>query len=147
MEQSVSVITLGVADLEVTRNFYVEGLGWEPMLEVADDVIFIQVGPSLLLSLWNSDHMIEEAGPIVDSRGGDGAPPITLGHLVLDEAAVDAVLESAKQAGSPRITPGERRAWGGYSGYFTDPDGYRWEIAHNPGLVMDGEGGIRFGSV
>ena len=143
----MSLVTLGVADLTVTRSFYVDGLGWTPVLEVPDDVIFIQVGHGLLLSLWNSNDMIAEAGPIVDARGGDGAPPITLGHLCTDEAAVDAVLESAARAGSPRVLPGERRAWGGYSGYFSDPDGYRWEVAHNPGLRVAADGTVSIGSV
>lgn len=145
MEQSLSLVTLGVADLSVTHSFYVDGLGWSPLLVVPDEVIFIQVGHGLLLSLWNSTEMIEEAGPIFDARGGDGAPPITLGHLTSDEAAVDAVLERAAAAGSPRVLRGQRRSWGGYSGYFSDPDGYRWEIAYNPGLQVDADGTVRFG--
>lgn len=145
MDQSLSLVTLGVADLVATRSFYVDGLGWSPLLEVPDDVIFVQVGHGLLLSLWNSAHMTAEAGPIVDARGGDGAPPITLGHLCPDEDAVDAVLALATRAGSPRVIQGERRPWGGYSGYFSDPDGYRWEVAHNPGFVVDENGRVRIG--
>ena len=145
MEQSLSLITLGVADLTVTHSFYVDGLGWTPTLVVPDDVIFIQIGHGVLLSLWNSEAMIAEAGPIVDARGGDGAPPITLGHLTADEKGVDDVLDLAAKAGSPRVIPGERRPWGGYSGYFSDPDGYRWEIAHNPGFVVDESGRVRIG--
>ena len=145
MDQSLSLITLGVADLTVTRSFYIDGLGWTPALEVPDDVIFVQVGHGLLLSLWNSAHMVAEAGPIVDARGGDGAPPITLAHQCPDPATVDEVLALAARAGSPRVVPGEHRAWGGYSGYFSDPDGYRWEIAHNPSLHIGADGTVRFG--
>ena len=145
MEQSLRVITLGVADVEVARAFYVDGLGWEPTLVVPDDVVFLQVGHGVLLALWNAEHMSAEAGPIVDTRGSSAAAPITLGHNVADAEAVDAALRAAQAAGSPHVSPGERREWGGYSGYFTDPDGYRWEIVHNPGLRVAPDGRVIFG--
>jgi catechol 2,3-dioxygenase-like lactoylglutathione lyase family enzyme len=145
MEQSVSVITLGVADVEAARAFYVDGLGWEPTLVVPDDVVFLQVGHGVLLALWNAEHMSAEAGPVMDTRGSSASAPITLGHNVADAPTVDAVLRDAEAAGSPLVRAGEQREWGGYSGYFTDLDGYRWEVVHNPGLRVEANGRVVFG--
>jgi uncharacterized protein len=144
MEQSLSVITLGVANVERARTFYVDGLGWQPTLVVPDDVVFIQVGHGVLLALWNAEHMAAEAGPVVDTQGAAAAPSITLGHNVADAETVDIVLRQARAAGSPNTASGAWREWGGYSGYFSDPDGYRWEVVHNPGLRVDETGRVIF---
>ncbi|WP_068279527.1 VOC family protein [Aldersonia kunmingensis] len=145
MEQSLSVITLGVADVEAARAFYVDGLGWEATLVVPDDVVFLQIGHGMLLALWNAEHMTAEAGPIMDTRGSSASAPITLGHNVASAQTVDDVLRVAEEAGSPLVHYGEHREWGGYSGYFTDLDGYRWEIVHNPGLRVEPDGRVVFG--
>ncbi|HWV78059.1 MAG TPA: VOC family protein [Isoptericola sp.] len=129
MDQRLSLVTLVVADLAATRRFYVDGLGWEPLLEAPGEVLMFQVGQHLVLSLWDEEHATEEIGPVV--RGGTA--PLTLAHNVAGPAAVDAVLEDARRAGAPTVRDGVRREWGGYSGYFTDPDGFLWEVAHAPG--------------
>jgi catechol 2,3-dioxygenase-like lactoylglutathione lyase family enzyme len=125
MDQRISLFTLAVQDLEASRRFYVEGLGWTPHLEVAGDVVMIQVGQRLLLSLWAASGFEAEVGPI---RSGEGVVPVTIAHNVATDAEVDDVLATAERAGV-RVWPAERREWGGYSGYFADPDGFRWEVA------------------
>ncbi|MBO0594337.1 VOC family protein [Nesterenkonia sp. E16_7] len=133
MEQRLSLITLAVADLSVTRRFYVEGLGWAPSVE-APGVLMLRAGEHLLLSLWDRAEFEAEVGPIMT---GPGVAPLTLAHNVAEDAQVDEVLDLARAAGATEIQPAERREWGGYSGYFADPDGFRWEIACAPGEVND----------
>lgn len=127
MHQHVSFITLAIADLDRAARFYVDGLGWAPAFR-GDDVLMFRVGPTLMLSLWTEAGFESEVGPL---RRGEGAAPLTLAHNVASPAAVDAVLADAERAGA-RVTSGEHRVWGGYSGYFADPDDFRWEVAWNP---------------
>jgi len=126
MDQRVSLITLAVRDLDASRAFYVKGLGWQPFLDV-DDVVMIPVGEHLLLSLWGADSFKEEVGA---STLGHGIAPITLAHNVRSDTEVDDILRAMESAGGTVLQWGTRRAWGGWSGYAADPDGYRWEIAH-----------------
>lgn len=132
MDQRISFVTLAVADLEATRRFYLDGLGWTTELDVPGDVIMIRVGVHLILSLWDQDHFEAEVGPI---GRGDGVAPFTIAHNVATSEEVDAVLATARRAGADPVSDGEQREWGGYTGYFGDPDGHRWEIAYNPDRV------------
>jgi predicted lactoylglutathione lyase len=132
VDQRISFITLAVRDLEASRRFYVDGLGWIPDLEVEGDVVMIMVGERVVLSLWDREHFQAEVGVIADR---DGVPPFTIAHNVATEAEVDAVLDTARSAGADPVHDAVRRDWGGYTGYFADPDGYRWEIATNPGPI------------
>jgi len=132
MEARVSFITLAVVDLDRTRAFYVDGLGWTPVLDVPGDVLMIQVGEHVVLSLWDAEAFAAEVGPIVH---GKGVPPITLAHNVPTRDEVDEVLATAKAAGADPVGAAEERDWGGYTGYFADPDGFRWEVAWNPGPI------------
>ncbi|HET9420419.1 MAG TPA: VOC family protein [Nocardioides sp.] len=134
MDQRISLVTLAVADLDATRRFYLDGLGWEAFMDVPDDVLMIQAGQHLLLSFWIEPHFEAEVGAI---RRGDGVAPITIAHNLAGDAEVDAVLETARAAGADPVQPAVKREWGGYSGYFGDPDGYRWEIAHAPGVIKE----------
>ncbi|MFC4605931.1 VOC family protein [Rhodococcus kronopolitis] len=145
MRQQVNVITLGVADPATAHAFYVDGLGWRPTLYVPGEVLFLQIGPGAVLSLWSADQMARESGPTAPAVGPAGRAPITLGHNVAAPAEVDAVLDAAVAAGGALLAAGERRGWGGYSGYFADPDGYRWEVVHNPGLVVHDDGRVEIG--
>ena len=131
MEQRVSFITLAVADLDRTKAFYVDGLGWTPELFVPDEVLMIRVGDKAILSLWSEQGFEAEVGPI---RRGEGIVPITLSHNVATEPEVDDILQLAASLGV-QASSAEHREWGGYTGYFADPDGFRWEIATNPGDV------------
>ena len=126
MEQRISLVTLAVRDLAVSRRFYVDGLGWEAFLDV-DDVLMLRVGEHLLLSLWASESFTTEVG---QSTLGTGIAPITLVHNVSSDAEVRVVLDEMSRAGGRIVERAARREWGGYSGYAADPDGYRWEIAN-----------------
>ena len=132
MDQRMSLVTLAVADLEATRQFYVDRLGWEAMIHVPGDVLMIKVADKVILSLWDRGHFEDEVGPIVT---GAGVAPLTLAHNVGSREEVDAVLAAAREAGADPVHEGVDREWGGYTGYFGDPDGYRWEIAWAPGDV------------
>jgi len=141
----VSLITLGVPDLDEARRFYLDGLGWTPVLDVAGQVAFIQVAPGVLLSLW---HASELAADIGDGRAAAPAVGnVAFAHNVSSEAAVDVALEDAVRAGATILKPAQRAAWGGYHGYFADPAGTPWEVAYNPGLVVDADGAVRMSAV
>jgi uncharacterized protein len=130
MDQRVSFITLVVADLDVTRRFYVDGLGWEPELEVPGEVLMFRVAEKVVLSLWVETGFTAEVGH-APARGG--TPPVTLAHNLPTAQGVDTVLEEARAAGASYVSEASGRDWGGYSGYFADPDGFLWEVACNPG--------------
>ena len=132
MDQRISFVTLAVADLDATRSFYVDGLGWKPALDVPGEVLMIKAGEHLVLSLWHESGFEAEVGPI---RRGEGIVPITLSHNVRTEAEVDEILATARAAGADPVGEAVEREWGGYTGYFADPDGFRWEIATNPGPI------------
>jgi predicted lactoylglutathione lyase len=129
MDQRISFLTLAVADLAASRRFYLDGLGWTADVEVDGEVLMIKAGEHLVLSLWDRDHFEAEVGAI---GAGGGVAPFTISHNLRTEAEVDEVLATARAAGADPVHEGETREWGGYSGYFGDPDGYRWEIAYNP---------------
>jgi len=131
VDQRVSFITLAVSDVRRSREFYVEGLGWTPIFE-ADEVLMFPVGEHLILSLWSVDGFTAEVGHAPAS----GVAPITLAHNMPSESGVDEVLALAASIGA-EVSQGVRREWGGYSGYFIDPDGFRWEVAMNPGPTGD----------
>jgi catechol 2,3-dioxygenase-like lactoylglutathione lyase family enzyme len=126
MDQRLSFITLAVADVSRSRDFFVDGLGWQESLYVPQEVLMLRVGERLVLSLWDREAFEAEVGPLSD---GTGVAPITLAHNVASPAEVDEVLEEAAAAGAMIRTRGTKREWGGYSGYFTDPDGFAWETA------------------
>ncbi|WP_456285467.1 VOC family protein [Microbacterium sp. JZ70] len=128
MDQRISLITLVVDDVAAARRFYIDGLGWCAEFEAPGEVLMIRVGERLLLSLWDRAHAEEEIGAV--TRGG--TPPVTLAHNVAEPAQVDAVLAQARTAGATAVVAAQQREWGGYSGYFADPDGFRWEVAVNP---------------
>lgn len=132
MDQRISFVTLAVRNLEATRRFYVDGLGWQPEMFVPGEVLMIKAGERLVLSLWDAAAFEAEVGPIAR---GDGVAPLTLAHNVPTREQVDAVLETARAAGAEPVSEAQDREWGGYTGYFGDPDGFRWEIAWNPGEI------------
>jgi len=137
VEQRVSLITLGVRDLERARSFY-EGLGWSAHPDENDDVVFFQAG-GLVVALWDRESLAADSA--VNDAGGWGG--VTLAYNVRAPEEVDEVIEEARAAGA-RIgrEPGET-FWGGYSGVFVDPDGHPWEVAHNPGWTVNDDGTIR----
>lgn len=132
MDQRISFVSLAVRDVARSRVFYVDGLGWRESMHVPGEVLMIQVGEHVVLSLWDRAHFEAEVGAIGESGG---VPPVTIAHNVATPADVDDVLDTARAAGADPVRAGEQRAWGGYTGYFADPDGYYWEVAHNPGPI------------
>jgi hypothetical protein len=135
MENRVSVITLGVADVNRAWAFY-EDLGWSG--ESPDgEVIFFQAG-GMVLALWGRDQLAEDS-VVVDSGGWGG---VTLAYNVGSPGEVDALLAAAEDAGATIGRPGAMTFWGGYSGIFIDPDGHPWEVAHNPGWFIDDDGSV-----
>jgi catechol 2,3-dioxygenase-like lactoylglutathione lyase family enzyme len=131
MDQRLSFVTLAVGDLDATRRFYVDGLGWAPDVDVPGEVLMFRVADRVVLSLWAESDFEAEVGPV---RRGDGIVPVALAHNVATPEEVDAVLATAREAGAKTSGP-FARDWGGYSGYFADPDGFRWEVAFNPGPI------------
>jgi hypothetical protein len=134
VEQRLSLITLGVADLARARAFY-EALGWRTQSRPEDDVAFYQM-PGLVVALWDRARLAEDT--VVTDSGGWGG--ITLAHNVRSPEEVDAVLAEVERAGGTVKRPGAPTSWGGYSGVFTDPDGHAWEVAHNPFWTIHDDG-------
>lgn len=132
MDPRLSFVTLAVPDLAAVRAFYVDGLGWPVELEADDEVVMIRVAERVVLSLWSEEGFEAEVGPV---RRGEGVVPVTLAHNVASPHEVDRVLEQARRAGASFVGAAEPRSWGGYTGYFADPAGFRWEVAHNPGPI------------
>jgi catechol 2,3-dioxygenase-like lactoylglutathione lyase family enzyme len=137
MEQRVSVITLGVADVNLAAAFY-RALGWEPVPDDNDDVFFFQAG-GLVFALWGRGRLAEDS-TVEDSKGWGG---VTLAHNVRTPAEVDAVIDEARSAGARIGREPATTFWGGYSGVFVDPDGHPWEVAHNPGWTIGADGGVQ----
>ena len=136
MDQRVSVVTLGVRDLERARAFY-EALGWSTGAQPGDEVVFFQAG-GMVVSLWDRARLAEDSC-VTD---GDGWGGITLAYNVGSPGEVDAVLEEARAAGAEIGREGAETFWGGYSGVFIDPDGHPWEVAHNPHWTLGEDGSV-----
>ena len=136
MEQRISLITLGVADVPAARAFY-EALGWTCNTDPALDVAFFQLG-GVVLAVWDRGKLAEDS--TVTDRGGFGG--VTLAYNVRAPEEVDAVLAEAEAAGATIGRPGAKTYWGGYSGVFIDPDGHPWEVAHNPHWTVDEDGSV-----
>jgi predicted lactoylglutathione lyase len=136
MEQRVSLVTLGVADLGRSRRFY-EALGWTTRAAPGDDVVFFQAG-SIVVALWSREELARDSG--VDDPGGYGG--ITLAHNVRSPDEVDAVVAEARAAGATVTREPGPTFWGGYSGVFADPDGHPWEVAHNPRWRLADDGSV-----
>ena len=131
MKANVTLITLTVADIGKATRFY-ENLGFAKSKESQEEVSFFHAK-----ALWSRKAQIEDAnaGALWHGNGG-----IVVAQNVASEAEVDAVLAKAKAAGARILKPGTKTFWGGYNGYFADPDGHLWEIAHNPHWQLDKDG-------
>ena len=127
MKPRISMITLGVSDLEKSLTFYKEGLGF-PRMESPPGIVFFTLNGSWL-SLYKRESLAEDA---TVSPEGDGFNGFTLSHNVASESEVDQIIEQAVSVGATLMKSPQKVDWGGYSGYFKDPDGYLWEVAHNP---------------
>jgi catechol 2,3-dioxygenase-like lactoylglutathione lyase family enzyme len=136
VEQRISLVTLGVADLERARGFY-EALGWRSDSKPEDGVVFFQAG-GMIVGLWGRSDLAEDCS--VHDSGGFGG--IALAHNVRSPEEVDAVLAEAASAGAVVTRAGAPTFWGGYSGVFLDLDGHPWEVAHNPFWTLGDDGSV-----
>jgi catechol 2,3-dioxygenase-like lactoylglutathione lyase family enzyme len=127
MKPRISLVTLGVRDLAAAIAFYEKGLGF-PRMESAPDVAFFTLNGTWL-GLYRREALAEDA---TVSSAGEGFEAFTLAHNVRSEPEVDAVVSQAVEAGATLVKQPQKVFWGGYSGYFKDPDGHLWEVAYNP---------------
>lgn len=137
MKQTISFITLGVADLARSRTFY-KALGWQESAASQEAIAFYQAG-SVAFALFQRNALAEDANV---PAAGSGFAGFTLAHNVESEAAVLSLLDAAVAAGAKLARPADKVFWGGFRGYFADPDGFLWEVCHNPFVMLDAEGFI-----
>jgi len=134
MEQRISLITLGVADLRRARSFY-EQLGWRG--HEMEETVFFQAGGQAVI-LWSREKLAADAG--IDDDGTSTFAGIALAHNVASRDEVDRVIGAAATAGAQVTRRAAETFYGGYAGYFRDPDGHVWEVAHNPGFTLNDDG-------
>jgi uncharacterized protein len=137
MEQRLSLVTLGVDDLERARSFYRE-LGWVESSQSNDEVAFFQAG-GIVFALWSRASLANDSA--VEDTGGWGG--VTLAYNTRNREGVDEVIEEARKAGATIGREPAETFWGGYSGVFIDPDGHPWEVAHNPFWELSDDGTVR----
>lgn len=138
MEQRVSIITLGVTDLKHSAEFY-ERLGWRRSMAKTEGIVFFRAG-GMALALYPRPELAKDANIAPDGHGFSG---ISLAYNTRNRAEVDTVLEAAVAAGAGLIKPAQEAFWGGYSGYFADPDRFLWEVAWNPFFAIAEDGSIQ----
>ncbi|MGW1024730.1 VOC family protein [Streptomyces sp. NPDC002577] len=141
MNQQVNLVTLGVEDLKVSRRFYSHGLGWKPLLDL-DEIVFYQIGKGLALALFPLADLGADTG-----HAATPGTPFTLAQNLDSPAEVDATMQRARAAGATVLKEPQRAAFGGYHGYFADPDGHRWEVCHNPGWSVSDDGTVTLAAV
>ena len=138
MEQRLSIVTLGVADLARSREFY-ERLGWGRSMRNTGGIAFFQMG-GMALALYPRDELAKDAKV---PPAGEGFRGFTLAYNTRSHDEVARVLAEAASAGAKIVKPAEEAFWGGYSGYFADPDGFLWEVAWNPHFAIADDGSTR----
>lgn len=138
MEQRVSIITLGVTDLDRSRQFY-ERIGWRRSVAKSEGIVFFQSG-GMAVALYPREELAKDANVAPDGTGFQG---VTLAYNARNRAEVDSVLADAVAAGAKLLKPAQEAFWGAYSGYFSDPDGFLWEVAWNPTFPISADGSIR----
>ncbi len=141
MNQHLHLVTLGVRDLAVSRQFYAETLGWQPSAASSDDVVFFQAGGTVL-GLYPREKLAEDA--LVSAEGG-GFAGLTLAYNARSEAEVDEIIATLKARGVRILKEPQKVFWGGYSSYFADPDGFAWEVAYNSFFEFDEDGNLKLG--
>ena len=131
MEPRISIITLGVSDLEKSTRFYRDGLGFPEYEEGSASITFFLLG-NMMLALYPLEALTADSGSVQRENMPGGPHAFTIAHNVASRTDVDDVLREAESAGAQIVKPAAPTFWGGYSGYFTDPDGHLWEVAWNP---------------
>lgn len=143
MQQRISIVTLGVRNLEKARNFY-DALGWQVHSEDMSDKIVCYNLQNMAFALYPVENMSEEIALKTSEAGFNG---IVLAHNVASKEDVSTVLEEAEKVGGKIVKPAQDAFWGGHSGYFSDPDGYLWEVAYNPFSPLGADGEFQWGGV
>lgn len=138
MEQRISLVTLGVADVRAARGFY-ERLGWKALAMEAEEVAFFQL-PGLVLGVYDREHLARDLGVAL----GAGSGGVCLAYNGRSREEVDGVLAEAVRAGGRLLKEARAMPWGGYVGYFADPEGHLWEVAWNPDCEIGEDGSTRF---
>ncbi len=133
MKQRVSIITLGVKDFQRSLDFYKSGLGWEPSSASGENIAFFPM-KGVVFALYPRDQLAADA---TISSNGSGFSGITLSYNTKRQEEVDQVLSKVHGLGMQIIKQAQKASWGGYHGYFADPDGYLWEVAWNPYFAFD----------
>ena len=139
MKQHLHIVTLGVGDLETSRRFYAETLGWKPASNSSEAIVFFKAG-GVVLALYPRQALAEDA---LTPPGGSGFPGFTLACNAGSEAEVDALIADLRSKGVRIVKEPQKVFWGGYSSYFADPDGYLWEVAYNPFMPFDADGSLK----
>jgi hypothetical protein len=147
MDQRIDIVTLGVADIDEAKRFYVEGLGWDIALEVPGDIIFVQVNHGLLLAFYGAHALEADVQPHAPEPPADSTPPMSLAQVVATDEDVVAVCERARTAGATVLKEPQQADFGGFHCYFADPSGFRWEIATNPGWRVGIDGRVTMAAV
>ena len=140
MQPRLSIITLGVKDLERAYKFYHEGLGFPTDSKLDDGIIFFQTSGTRL-ALYPLDKLAEDISPDL-AHNIQGFHGITLAHNTCQKEEVDAILKLVEESGGKIVKPAQFVFWGGYSGYFTDPDGYYWEVAWSESWQFNEDGSL-----
>lgn len=140
MQPRINVVTLGTKDLDRTRKFYEQGLGWKASSATNDMIAVYQLG-GLVMCIYPEHLLAEDAQTTSNKESGFGG--ITLAHNVSSKEEVETVLKKAVAAGAKLQKPAQEVFWGGYSGYFTDPDGHFWEVAWNPFWSLQSDGTVQ----
>lgn len=141
MEPRISIITLGVSDLNRSLKFYRDGLGFPTTMTPDDGIIFFKTSGTCF-ALYPIDKLAEDVGPEFKVAPNAGFSGITLAHNARIKEDVDHILNSAVEAGGKLEKPAQDTFWGGYSGYFSDPDGYVWEIAYADSWKFNDDGSL-----
>jgi uncharacterized protein len=139
MDQRISLVTLGVKDLAISKRFYADGFGWKPVFE-NKEIIFFQAG-GMVFTLFPRDML---AADFHGDPATFGRAAMALGYNVRAKSDVDPLIKRAVAAGATILKPAQDASWGGYSGYFGDPDGFAWEVAWNPAWRISPNGSVEF---
>lgn len=143
MDQRLHFLTLATIDLDAAKRFYSEGLGWTVFFDEPGEIVFFQIAPGLLLGFFDAEKFDQD---LLSDQPSSGVSGVTLSHNVPDRGSVVTTLAAFEAAGGTILKPAQEGAFGGvFHGHAADPNGVIWEIAHNPGWRIDGDGTVVFG--
>lgn len=140
MESRITIITLGVKDFQKSYHFYHSGLGFQTDAKPTDQIAFFKTNGTVL-AIYPIDKLADDISPDLP-KDNSGFPGITLAHNVKEKSEVHTILEQAQRAGGKIVKPAQDAFWGGFHGYFSDPDGYFWEVAYFDQFKYDEHGNL-----